>query len=532
MDWGLAKVLGEPRRAPAARPIPTSGWPPRSCSARDYGRLGDAGRQRAGDAGLHGPRAGHRGDRPGRRAERRVRAGGDPGGDPDRPAAVRRRRRREHARAGGPREGRGLLRPAGRLRGRARAGGALQAVPEPRARGPAGGRRARSRRRWPVCGPRPRSGPARPSSTGCGPRGTEPGPRPRRGPAAEAAGAARRGRRGPRCSWSSAAGVAGGPEPGRGAPGRRRPRGERGAGARRAARVAGRGDRRSASWPRRTRPPGSGSRPRPPSPSPKAAIAGVGDAGLSARVREKAASVRSGLARARRDAALLAALEAADGADFGHGRRASDQRASVRAYRAAFEAAGLPADGDAATLAAAVRAERPGLRTPCCGPSIAGPSPAQPARPGRRPGEGDGRSRGPRPDPQGDPRRRGEGRQAGPGPAGRAAGGGGPATRPRPWLLGRALRETRNLHGRRPHPPAGAGPHPSDPWLLMFGSASLELCVAPATRSSSRRPSAARGPMVAAHPKNAFSHYQLGQAYDFGKNDPSPPNRITSRPWN
>ena len=51
-------------------------------------RVGNAGRQRPGHAGLHGPRAGDRCGRPGGRAERRVRAGGDPGGDPDRRAAV------------------------------------------------------------------------------------------------------------------------------------------------------------------------------------------------------------------------------------------------------------------------------------------------------------------------------------------------------------------------------------------------------------------------------------------------------------
>jgi eukaryotic-like serine/threonine-protein kinase len=92
------------------------------------------------------------------------------------------------------------------------------------------------------------------------------------------------------------------------------------------------------------------------------AITRVGDAGLAARLREKGASVRSGLARARRDAALLAALEAADGADTGTIGGYSDRRASIRAYRSAFEAAGLPAGGDAATLAAAVVAERPGTR--------------------------------------------------------------------------------------------------------------------------------------------------------------------------
>jgi Flp pilus assembly protein TadD len=79
-------------------------------------------------------------------------------------------------------------------------------------------------------------------------------------------------------------------------------------------------------------------------------------------VRDKAAAVRSGLASARRDAALLGALEAAEGADSGTVGGYADRRASVRAYRSAFEAAGLPAAGDAAALSAAVGAERPGLR--------------------------------------------------------------------------------------------------------------------------------------------------------------------------
>jgi tetratricopeptide (TPR) repeat protein len=92
------------------------------------------------------------------------------------------------------------------------------------------------------------------------------------------------------------------------------------------------------------------------------ALAGAGDAALSARVKDRAALVRSGLAGARRGAALLAALEAARSGDWGTTRGYSDQRGSVRIYRAAFAGAGLPAGGDAAALAAAIRAERPGLR--------------------------------------------------------------------------------------------------------------------------------------------------------------------------
>ncbi len=94
----------------------------------------------------------------------------------------------------------------------------------------------------------------------------------------------------------------------------------------------------------------------------EAAASGASDAVLSARVQEGAASVRSGLAHARRDVELLAALEAASSADSGTTGQYADKRASVQMYRAAFAAAGLPAAGDAAALAAAVRAERPGLR--------------------------------------------------------------------------------------------------------------------------------------------------------------------------
>jgi serine/threonine-protein kinase len=93
-----------------------------------------------------------------------------------------------------------------------------------------------------------------------------------------------------------------------------------------------------------------------------AALAGAGDAALAARVRDTAAEVRAGLAGAHRAAALLAALEAAWGADEGTDGNRPNSRNSARLYRAALAAAGLPADGDARTLAAAVGAERPGLR--------------------------------------------------------------------------------------------------------------------------------------------------------------------------
>jgi tetratricopeptide (TPR) repeat protein len=94
----------------------------------------------------------------------------------------------------------------------------------------------------------------------------------------------------------------------------------------------------------------------------EAAVAGAGDSALAARVEERAAAIRAGLARARRDAKLLAALEVARSTGYEMAGGNQDLRALVRLYREAFAAAGLPADGDAATLAATVRDERPGLR--------------------------------------------------------------------------------------------------------------------------------------------------------------------------
>jgi serine/threonine-protein kinase len=94
----------------------------------------------------------------------------------------------------------------------------------------------------------------------------------------------------------------------------------------------------------------------------QAALAGAGDAALAARVKDTVAEVRAGLAGARRAADLLAALEAARGGDVSSIGDSPDHRASVRTYRAAFAAAGLPVDGDAQALASAVAAERPGLR--------------------------------------------------------------------------------------------------------------------------------------------------------------------------
>jgi serine/threonine-protein kinase len=89
--------------------------------------------------------------------------------------------------------------------------------------------------------------------------------------------------------------------------------------------------------------------------------AGADDTALSARVGGRAEEVRSGLARARHNAALLAALEVAASADQGTAGRSLDRRESARRYRAAFEAAGLPA-ADPEALAAAIRAEPPRLR--------------------------------------------------------------------------------------------------------------------------------------------------------------------------
>ncbi len=93
------------------------------------------------------------------------------------------------------------------------------------------------------------------------------------------------------------------------------------------------------------------------------AVARVGSAALAARVRDRAEAIRSESTRARRDAALLGALEAARAADSGTSAGWTDRRTSIRLYRAALSEAGLPADGDAASLATAVRAERPGSQT-------------------------------------------------------------------------------------------------------------------------------------------------------------------------
>ena len=92
------------------------------------------------------------------------------------------------------------------------------------------------------------------------------------------------------------------------------------------------------------------------------AIAGVGSPALEAVVGVMATGIRTGLARAHRDATLLASLELAAAADSGTSGGSSDRRSTVKGIRSAFEAAGLPAGGDAKALADAVKAERPGLR--------------------------------------------------------------------------------------------------------------------------------------------------------------------------
>ena len=94
MDWGLAKVLPEGGIADEARAQPADGNGHHDGAERLGGeRQRVAGGQRAGHAGVHGARAGAGRGGADRRAGRRVRPGGDPVRDPDRPAALRRDRR-------------------------------------------------------------------------------------------------------------------------------------------------------------------------------------------------------------------------------------------------------------------------------------------------------------------------------------------------------------------------------------------------------------------------------------------------------
>ena len=79
MDWGLAKVLAEGGIADEAKAMGTSGNGHPDRAQRLGGeRRRVAGGQRAGHAGVHGPRAGAGRRRADRRAGRRVRPGGDP----------------------------------------------------------------------------------------------------------------------------------------------------------------------------------------------------------------------------------------------------------------------------------------------------------------------------------------------------------------------------------------------------------------------------------------------------------------------
>ncbi len=94
----------------------------------------------------------------------------------------------------------------------------------------------------------------------------------------------------------------------------------------------------------------------------ESAVAEVGGADVRARTGEAASALRSRLTGSRRDARLLAALENAEGADAGTAGGLIDDQKKRQLYHLAFEEAGLPAGGDPRTLAAAVRAERPGLR--------------------------------------------------------------------------------------------------------------------------------------------------------------------------
>ena len=140
MDWGLAKVLKEGGVADEER----GQSPPaevevsvirtvRSGSSR--GRV--AGRQRAGDPGVHGAGAGRRRHRAGRSAGRRVRPRLDPLRGPHRPAGLHRAEQQRGLPPGLARRHGRRLRPVGRLRGRRRPRRAGQRLPCPRARRPA-----------------------------------------------------------------------------------------------------------------------------------------------------------------------------------------------------------------------------------------------------------------------------------------------------------------------------------------------------------------------------------------------------------
>jgi tetratricopeptide (TPR) repeat protein len=88
---------------------------------------------------------------------------------------------------------------------------------------------------------------------------------------------------------------------------------------------------------------------------------------VAGHVAERAAAVRHGLERARRDAALLQGLEAVRTAPDEMKGGAPDRANKVRLFRSALSAAGLPARlagaGDVPAAVAAIKAERPGVRT-------------------------------------------------------------------------------------------------------------------------------------------------------------------------
>jgi tetratricopeptide (TPR) repeat protein len=97
------------------------------------------------------------------------------------------------------------------------------------------------------------------------------------------------------------------------------------------------------------------------------AAATSGNPDVVQRVAEAAVAIRDGLAKARRDAALLKALELVKATphDSQGGWRSGAKK--VRLFRAALAAAGLPSrlpqKGDAVTTVGVIRAERKGVRT-------------------------------------------------------------------------------------------------------------------------------------------------------------------------
>jgi tetratricopeptide (TPR) repeat protein len=250
------------------------------------------------------------------------------------------------------------------------------------------------------------------------------------------------------------------------------------------------------------------------------AVAGGGSPTLKAFVGEKAAGIRTGLAKARRDSTLLAALEAAAGSDPGTVGENPDQRESVRAFRSAFAAAGLPTGGDPATLAAAVRAEPKGLGVALLRALDRWASSL------RYPPDPDvERVRTTADLVDGDPTRKEI----------RAAVAGGdkeilsrlaerlanvPLQPASAVMLGEALKlkgldreAVRILRLARDR-------DPSDLWLLTILGWSLSSAYAGDPVVIEEGVGCARA-AVAAHPNKAFAHYQLGQAFLFAKKDPA-----------